>query len=46
MERLEGSSDVKIVAEDGEIRYLELRVAINASLNPKSTLINIFVRVL
>jgi hypothetical protein len=34
VERLEGSSDVKIVAEDGEIIYLLLRVDIKASLKP------------
>lgn len=32
--RLEGSSDVNIVAEDGEMRYLEERVDISASLKP------------
>jgi hypothetical protein len=34
VERFEGSSDVKIVAEDGEIIYLLLRVEIKASLKP------------
>lgn len=32
--RLEGSSEVKIVAEDGEIRYLDDKVDISASLKP------------
>ena len=31
---LEGISDVKIVADDGEIRYLLVSVANNASLKP------------
>lgn len=31
---LEGSSEVNIVAEDGEIRYLECSVWSNASLKP------------
>ena len=34
VERFDGSSDVKMVAEDGDIRYLVLRVASRASLNP------------
>lgn len=32
--RLEGSSEVKIVALEGEIRYLADKVARRASLNP------------
>lgn len=34
MVKLEGSSDVKIVALEGEIRYFALRVATRASRNP------------
>ena len=34
VERLEGSSEVKIVAEDGDIRYLLLRTETSASLKP------------
>lgn len=34
VEKLEGSSEVKIVAEEGEMRYLAVRVAMRASLNP------------
>lgn len=34
VERLEGSSEVKIVAEEGEMRYFAWRVARSASLNP------------
>ncbi len=34
VERFDGSSEVKIVAEDGEMRYLALRVARRASLKP------------
>lgn len=37
VERLEGSSEVKIVALEGEMRYLVLRVARRASLNPACT---------
>lgn len=32
--RLEGSSDVKIVALEGEMRYFPFSVARRASLNP------------
>jgi hypothetical protein len=34
VERLEGSSEVKIVALEGEMRYLLVRVARRASLKP------------
>ena len=34
VERLEGSSEVKIVAEDGDIRYLLLSTETSASLKP------------
>lgn len=34
VEKFEGSSEVKIVAEEGEMRYLAIRVAMRASLNP------------
>lgn len=34
VEKLEGSSEVKIVALDGETRYLEFKVASKASLKP------------
>ena len=34
MEKLEGSSEVNIVALEGEMRYFELRVAMRASLKP------------
>ena len=34
VEKLEGSSEVKIVAEEGEMRYLAVSVAMRASLNP------------
>lgn len=37
VERLEGSSEVKIVALEGEMRYLVLRVVRRASLNPACT---------
>lgn len=32
--KFEGSSEVNIVALEGEMRYRELRVAMSASLNP------------
>ena len=32
--KLEGSSDEKMVALDGDMRYLAIKVASNASLNP------------
>lgn len=32
--KLEGSSDEKIVALDGDMRYRAVKVASNASLNP------------
>lgn len=35
--KLEGSSDEKIVALDGDMRYLAVKVASNASLNPAHT---------
>ena len=35
VERFDGSSDVNMVAEEGDIRYLLLSVASKASLNPK-----------
>lgn len=35
VERFDGSSEVKIVAEDGEMTYLALRVARRASLKPR-----------
>lgn len=34
VERFDGSSEVKIVADDGEIMYLLLSVAMSASLKP------------
>lgn len=34
VDMLEGISDVKIVAEDGEMRYLDWMVASRASLKP------------
>ena len=34
VDMLEGSSEVNIVALEGEMRYFELRVAIRASLKP------------
>ena len=34
VEKLEGSSEVKIVAEEGEMRYFAVRVARRASLKP------------
>ena len=35
VERFEGSSEVKMVAEEGEMRYLAWRVARRASLKPR-----------
>ena len=35
--KLEGSSDEKMVALDGDIRYLAVNVASKASLNPAHT---------
>lgn len=37
VERFDGSSEVNMVADDGEIRYLLLRVVKSASLNPKES---------
>ena len=37
VDRFDGSSDVKMVAEDGDIRYLVFSVASKASLNPKKS---------
>ena len=34
VEKFDGSSDVNMVALDGDIRYRELRAASSASLNP------------
>lgn len=34
VERFDGSSDVKMVADDGDIRYFVFRVASKASLKP------------
>ena len=36
---LDGSSDVKMVALDGEIRYLEFKVPTKASLKPTRLLV-------
>lgn len=38
VEKLEGSSDVKIVALEGEMRYLEMMVCMRASRKPESLL--------
>ena len=40
VDMLEGSSEVKIVALDGEMRYFELIVARRASLKPEYALIS------
>lgn len=37
VERFDGSSEVNMVADDGEIKYLLLRVVKSASLNPKES---------
>ena len=34
MVKLDGSSEVKMVALEGEMRYLEFKVVISASLKP------------
>lgn len=39
VEKFEGSSEVNMVAEDGEIRYLEMMVCMRASRKPDSTLV-------
>lgn len=36
---LDGSSEVKMVALDGEMRYLEFKVPTKASLNPARLLV-------
>jgi hypothetical protein len=38
VEMFDGISDVKIVAEEGEMRYLDCNVPSNDSLKPKSSL--------
>ena len=40
VEKLDGSSEVKIVALEGEMRYLVMRVVRRASLNPVGDYIN------
>jgi hypothetical protein len=45
VERFDGSSDVKMVAEEGDIRYLVLSVASKASLNPETGSVYIFASV-